>query len=291
MMRPIRLIAVLSLAVLAACALPTPPAGAEQQNVFRAPLNNGADPFMVVNDGTYYLMTTRGDRLTINAAPSIGQLPGAEDHDVWIGAEDDPSRSTQIWAPALYRFDGADGRPWPHAVSPEVFSQFAADLQTDYRSTLDRFLVLDTIGAEHGREELRTLRQQLFARGEPAPRVLQQGLVLLDETDLRASLPQLRVPSLWISGRRDRLVPPAGMRAASALASRAEFMEIAGGGHAPFLGHADEVAAAIGAFASASSRHSREGGNPAALASPESDGASSQRRGAAPHPHPPAGGG
>lgn len=111
MLRPIRLIAVLSLAVLAACALPTAPAGAQPQNVFRAPLNNGADPFMVVHDGAYYLMTTRGNRLTINTAPSIGQLPAAEDHDVWIGAEDDPSRSTQIWAPALYRFDGADGQP------------------------------------------------------------------------------------------------------------------------------------------------------------------------------------
>lgn len=109
MLRPIRLITVLSLVVLAACALPTSPAGAEpteqQQTVFRAPLNNGADPFMVVHDGAYYLMTTRGDRLTINTAPSIAQLPAAEDHDIWIGADDDPSRSTQIWAPALYQFN------------------------------------------------------------------------------------------------------------------------------------------------------------------------------------------
>lgn len=92
--------------------------------------------------------------------------------------------------------DGASGRPWPHAVSPQVFLQFASDLESDYRSTLDRFLVLDTIGAEHGREDLRTLRRQLFARGEPAPRVLQQGLVLLDETDLREELPRLEIPNL-----------------------------------------------------------------------------------------------
>lgn len=118
MLRPIRILTVLSLAVLAAaCAMPSPEAGAApaadpaQATVFRAPLNNGADPFMVVHDGAYYLMTTRGDRLTINSAPSIAQLPAAENHDVWIGAEDDPSRSTQIWAPALYQFDGADGNP------------------------------------------------------------------------------------------------------------------------------------------------------------------------------------
>ncbi len=161
--------------------------------------------------------------------------------------------------------DGADGRPWPHAVSPDVFAQFARDLETDYRSTLDRFLVLDTIGAEHGREELRTLRQQLFARCEPAPRILQQGLALLESSDLRDELPQLRVPSLWISGRRDRLVPPSGMRDAAAMAAGSAYLDIAGGGHAPFLGHADQVAQALDDFASPLSRHSREGGNPATL--------------------------
>ncbi len=159
--------------------------------------------------------------------------------------------------------DGTDSRPWPHAVAPAVFTQFASDLQIDYRSTLDRFLVLDTIGAEHGRDELRTLRQQLFARGEPAPRVLQQGLALLDDTDLRDALPGLPAPSLWISGRRDRLVPPAGMRDAAELAPNSTFLEIAGGGHAPFLGHADQVAEAIDGHALSLSRHSREGGDPA----------------------------
>ncbi|MCL1636099.1 pimeloyl-ACP methyl ester esterase BioH [Luteimonas sp. SX5] len=160
---------------------------------------------------------------------------------------------------------GADGRPWPHAVSPDVFAQFARDLETDYRSTLDRFLVLDTIGAEHGREELRTLRQELFSRCEPAPRILQQGLTLLERSDLRDALPQLRVPSLWVSGRRDRLVPPAGMRDAAAMATDSTYLDIAGGGHAPFLGHADAVSQAIDEFASLLSRHSREGGNPATL--------------------------
>lgn len=119
MLRPIRLLTLLSLAVLAASAGFTAPAAqadsgaesAEQATVFRAPLNNGADPFMAVHDGMYHLMTTRGDRLTINSARSIAQLPAAADHDIWIGANDDPSRSTQIWAPALYRFDNPAGKP------------------------------------------------------------------------------------------------------------------------------------------------------------------------------------
>ncbi|WP_223266827.1 pimeloyl-ACP methyl ester esterase BioH [Luteimonas gilva] len=246
---------------------------------------------------------SREDATPLELDATVAQIAARTPPAIWIGwslgglfALRAAATSAQVrglvMISATPRFvvdDGADGRPWPHAVSPQVFTQFAADLQSDYRSTLDRFLVLDTIGAEHGREELRTLRQQLFARGEPARRVLQQGLSLLDETDLRESLPQLRVPSLWISGRRDRLVPPAGMRAAAALAPNSEFLEIAGGGHAPFLGHADEVAAAIDTFASASSCHSREGWNPATLASPESDEAGSQRRAPSPNPLPQAG--
>ena len=137
---------------------------------------------------------------------------------------------------------------WPHAVEPAVFDQFGQDLRQDYAGTLDRFLALDTIGSQHAMAELRTLKDTLYARGEPAPQALQDGLSLLENTDLRAALPDLAMPSLWLSGRRDRLVPAAGMRQAAALAPHGRHHDIAGGGHAPFLGHADQVAAEIAGF-------------------------------------------
>lgn len=140
------------------------------------------------------------------------------------------------------------GGDWPQAVEPAVFLQFGDDLRNDYAGTLERFLALDTIGSEHARAELRMLKDTLYARGEPAPRALQEGLRLLEASDLRTALPALPVPSLWLAGRRDRLVPPAGMRAAASLAPGGTFVEIAGGGHAPFLGHADLVAAEVDRF-------------------------------------------
>jgi pimeloyl-[acyl-carrier protein] methyl ester esterase len=140
---------------------------------------------------------------------------------------------------------------WPHAVDSQVFQQFGQDLQGDYRGTLERFLALDTLGSSHAREELRSLKQTLYARGEPAADALQQGLRLLEDSDLRADLADLRVPSLWLSGQRDRLVPPAGMRDAAALAPWSQHLDIRGGGHAPFLGHADEVARELLAFVGA----------------------------------------
>ena len=136
---------------------------------------------------------------------------------------------------------------WPHAVEPEVFVQFARDLEQDHASTLQRFLALDTMGSDHARSELRTLKDTLYARGEPSAQALRQGLALLQDSDLRAALPGLRIPSLGLSGRRDRLVPPSAM-AAAAVAAGGCHVDVAGGGHAPFLGHADQVVHHLLAF-------------------------------------------
>ncbi len=159
------------------------------------------------------------------------------------------ARSPQVQALAMVastpRFVRA--ADWPHAVEPEVFVQFARDLDQDYGTTLQRFLALDTLGSDHARSELRTLKDTLYSRGEPTPAALRQGLALLHSCDLRALLPGLPIPSVWLSGRRDRLVPPAAM-AAGAMAAGGRHFDIPGGGHAPFLGHADEVAGQLRTF-------------------------------------------
>ena len=140
------------------------------------------------------------------------------------------------------------GPDWRHGVSPEIFRGFASGLREDYRGTLERFAALEAYGSDRAREAVRALRDALFARGEPPAEVLARGLELLETCDLRADLSRLRVPSLWIAGRRDRLVDPRAMRAAAALAPRARFVQIEHGGHAPFLTDTAEVAAAIADF-------------------------------------------
>ncbi len=137
---------------------------------------------------------------------------------------------------------------WPHAVEAEVFHAFGRDLARDYRMTIDRFLALEAHGSDHMKDELRELRAHVFERGEPAPHVLGDGLRLLEDGDLRAALPELQMPSLWIAGRRDRLVPWQALQAAATAAPAGRFLRIDGGGHAPFLSHADEVADAISGF-------------------------------------------
>lgn len=133
---------------------------------------------------------------------------------------------------------------WPHGGDAALVHQLATDLETDYHATLERFMALEAMGSPDPRAELRHLRQLVFARGEPDVRVLQEGIRLLEDSDLRAALPSLTVPSLWLAGRRDRLVPPKAMQWSAAQCG-GDFVEIEHAGHAPFFGHVDALVNAL----------------------------------------------
>lgn len=159
-----------------------------------------------------------------------------------------PALAMLCASPRFVRGDDTLADPWKFGVSPEIFRDFASGLRADYRATLDRFVALEAFGSDHAKEEIRALRDELFARGEPAAQVLADGLQLLETADLRQALPSLAMPSLWLAGRRDRLVDPRAMRDAAARAPDATVHVVEHAGHAPFLTHADEVAAHLSAF-------------------------------------------
>ncbi|HEY4529953.1 MAG TPA: alpha/beta fold hydrolase [Luteimonas sp.] len=162
------------------------------------------------------------------AAPSAAQATGA---------------STA--AGAAIAAAGEDAR---YGMSPEIFAGFARGLREDYHGTLERFIALEAFGSDDARGELRALRNDVFARGEPPAAALAEGLDLLRSVDQRPLLPDLAVPSLWLAGRRDRVVDPRAMQAAAARTPGARFVQVDHGGHAPFLTHAGEVADAIAGF-------------------------------------------
>jgi pimeloyl-[acyl-carrier protein] methyl ester esterase len=144
---------------------------------------------------------------------------------------------------------------WPNGMPADVFRGFAEGLRSDWRSTVDRFIALEAFGSDHMREELRILRDAVLAHGEPSPRVLAEGLQALEGSELRAVLPRLRVPSVWIGGRRDRLVDPRAMREAAGIAPDARYVQVEHAGHAPFLTHADAVAQALLEFLASGHPH------------------------------------
>jgi len=139
---------------------------------------------------------------------------------------------------------------WPHAMSVATFADFASGLTQDYRATLLRFLSLQTGSNESARALLKQLRADMFAHGEPQPEALAAGLSILEQTDLRARLLEIQVPALVVHGSHDRLAPPAAGAYLAAQLPRAQFLQIDGAGHAPFLSHVAEFADAVHTLAS-----------------------------------------
>lgn len=129
------------------------------------------------------------------------------------------------------------GDDWPHAVEAGVLDNFRRELAKDYRATLQRFLALQCRGSERARDELRKLKETVFAHGDPSADALSDGLKILHETDLRAELPQVKQAVCFIQGERDTLIPVAAAKHSAQAVADARVITIEGAGHAPFISH------------------------------------------------------
>lgn len=138
----------------------------------------------------------------------------------------------------------ADGN-WPHAMSSATLEEFSARLIADHAGTIRRFLALQVLGSEHGRETLARLKDELSSAPPPDPAALAGGLRILQSSTLVSRLADLAVPLIAIHGERDTLAPLAAAQAMTALAPRAELRVIEGAGHAPFLSHPDKFIEAL----------------------------------------------
>ena len=134
---------------------------------------------------------------------------------------------------------------WPHGVAAEVFEQFALSLAADYADTIRRFLALQAQGSGSVREVLTALRRRLLAQPRPPAGVLEAGLEILQNLDMRGEVRQLAMPVTLIHGTGDKLAPVAAARWMADAIPAASLTEVTGAGHAPFLSHAQGVAEMI----------------------------------------------
>ncbi|MEY6434091.1 pimeloyl-ACP methyl ester esterase BioH [Thioalkalicoccus limnaeus] len=140
------------------------------------------------------------------------------------------------------------GEDWPSAMPVGTLDQFQANLLTDPVGTLERFLALQVRASDQARATLRHLRAAVGGYPPPQPEALEVGLALLRGSDLRETLPRLPGPSLWLFGERDTLVPAALAPSIPRLWPSARVAHVPGAGHAPFLSHPRESAAAVAPF-------------------------------------------
>jgi pimeloyl-[acyl-carrier protein] methyl ester esterase len=134
---------------------------------------------------------------------------------------------------------------WPHGLAPEVLESFAEQLRADPVRTVHEFLELQVRGSANGQNTLAALRTAIATQGYASPAALAGGLELLRETDLRDRLERVAAPALVIGGQYDRITPPGAGRALAASLPAGRYCEIARAGHAPFVSHAEQVAAWI----------------------------------------------
>jgi pimeloyl-[acyl-carrier protein] methyl ester esterase len=137
---------------------------------------------------------------------------------------------------------------WPHAVEPRVFQGFADAMAANRESTLNRFASLQAQGDAAMKAAALRLRAALCDESDASTQTLCDGLNVLLDTDLRATLGQIEQPALVIHGEHDRLVPFAAGEHLARMLKRGTLAKIAGAAHAPFVTQPDAVVRALEAF-------------------------------------------
>lgn len=126
---------------------------------------------------------------------------------------------------------------WLCAMPSTIFQAFEQDLQTNPERTLKRFISLQVRSSEQERECLIHLRSSLLNREQPDHSALRDGLTILRETDLRASLPHIKQPALVLAGECDELTPALASAYLAQHLPNAKMVLIKGAAHVPFLSH------------------------------------------------------
>ncbi|MBS0882619.1 pimeloyl-ACP methyl ester esterase BioH [Pantoea sp. JGM49] len=129
-------------------------------------------------------------------------------------------------------------KDWP-GIKPETLESFQQQLSNDFQRTVERFLALQTMGTENARQDARQLKDVVLSQPMPSVAVLEGGLEILREVDLRAQLPQLAMPLMRLYGSLDGLVPRRIAKQLDEALPRSPSIVMEKAAHAPFVSHPD----------------------------------------------------
>jgi pimeloyl-[acyl-carrier protein] methyl ester esterase len=136
---------------------------------------------------------------------------------------------------------------WP-AMDANVLEQFAGQLHNNSQATLLRFLALQVFDLDNYKSLLSELKETVFECPAPNASTLTGGLDILKQTDLRAVLSALTLPTAALFGTRDALVPVAVGEAMQQLLPTLQVQVLDKAGHIPFLSHPAAVLKIVGDF-------------------------------------------
>jgi pimeloyl-[acyl-carrier protein] methyl ester esterase len=129
---------------------------------------------------------------------------------------------------------------WPWGMEPLTLTLFMESLARDYVQTLNRFLTLQVSGSEDQTRVLAQLRQSVLKSPPPELATLQAGLYILQTSDLRAELNQIKQPVLLIHGQNDVIAPVGAAEWMQQQFTQAQLKLFPHCGHAPFLSFSEQ---------------------------------------------------
>ena len=136
---------------------------------------------------------------------------------------------------------------WP-GMKVDLLEAFSEQLTLDAPATLLRFLSLQVAQLPDYKVLLKNIKTAIMARATPNLDILQGGLTILKQADLRPALAAAQMPILVLLGTRDTLVPIAVGEAIKDLAPTIQIVVIDKAGHVPFLSHPQIVLETITQF-------------------------------------------
>jgi pimeloyl-[acyl-carrier protein] methyl ester esterase len=137
---------------------------------------------------------------------------------------------------------------WRHGITAENFSNFANEIDLNYKDAMLKFLTLQCMKAKDAKATIRQLRHSFDAKPAPSHATLKRSLDILLKTDLREDVARLRKPVLLIHGDRDTLAPVGAAHWMSQNLPMAYLRVMAGAAHAPFLSHTQQFVDTLNQF-------------------------------------------
>jgi len=133
---------------------------------------------------------------------------------------------------------------WQHGVESDEFNQLVSQLNKDKIKTLHTFASLVAMGEKHPRQTINELNEYILSNA-PELKVLESGLEILRNEDLRQNMAKLHCPIGMIFGENDVLIKRSAGSAIQVSRPDINTIEIPESGHAPLLSHPRETADAL----------------------------------------------
>lgn len=134
---------------------------------------------------------------------------------------------------------------WHWAVQPSLLNDFILALGKDTATTLTHFWKLQIQGSDGARQLIKLFITKMKQRSLPKALSLAQGLQLLKQMDNRIPLQTLNLPTLWLLGENDPLIPQEFVKEFSTIQPQARVAIISGAAHMPFYSHPEQTANAL----------------------------------------------